>query len=91
VLQDPLEVGRTFAGGFGEVRINEVGTTVTVPAGTFDRCVVTREANLELPKTAISTYCADVGLVRLTVEAGGERLETELMSYAPRVDLGSAP
>lgn len=90
-LAEPLEVGRSFPGPFGQTTIESVSERVTVPAGTFEGCVVTLERSEA--KTAESTYCPGVGLVRLVVEGASDadvtRVQSELTSYGPRVDLRS--
>jgi hypothetical protein len=91
LLKDPIVEGATFRGAFGDVRIAVVGHTVEVPAGKFEGCVVTLEESAQPFKRAESTYCPEVGLVALVVEASGEddalRVETRLKSHGPRVQL----
>ena len=89
LLKDPIHAGATFQGACGVVTVMETGQRVELPAGPFDDCVVTREESQRPFKRADSTYCPDVGLVSLVVEASGDadvlRVETRLKSHGPRV------
>lgn len=95
LLRAPLEVGKTFPGAFGTVRIERVNVSVDVPKGRIERCVVTVEESQNPPKRAESTFCSGIGLTRMVVEAAGEeddlRIETALISHGPRVDLRQEP
>ncbi len=95
LLSEPLEAGRTFRGSFGEVRIDAVDVEVQVPLGTLKRCVLTTEESQNPPKRAETAFCSGVGLTRMVVEAEGDaavlRIETELQSHGPRVDLSVDP
>lgn len=95
VLHAPLEVGNSFQGAFGRVSIVQVGLSVSVPAGSFSDCLVTREESANPPKSVETTFCAGVGIVRLRVSGagGGEVSEVEsiLQAYGPRADLGPVP
>lgn len=91
LLGTPLEAGRTFRGAFGTVRIVDVNAEVVVPMGKIPRCVLTIEESIQPPKRVETAYCAGIGLTKMIVEASGDaevlRLETELVSHGPRVDL----
>ncbi len=91
LLRAPIAAGATFQGSFGVVTITELGRRVTLPAGTFERCVVTVEESQRPFKRAQSTYCPGVGLVELIIEGEtGEdigRVESRLKSYGKRVVL----
>lgn len=90
-LEEPLEVGHSFPGPFGQTTIESLAQKVTVPAGTFEGCLVTVERSPA--KIAESTYCPGVGLVRIVVEGASDsdvtRVQSELTGYGPRVDLRS--
>jgi len=66
---DP-NVGETFVlehvPGIAEERMTVIAIdqTATVPAGTFDGCIVTEEADLLNGTTEKKTHCPEVGLVR---------------------------
>lgn len=87
LLAEPLARGTEFRGAFGTVTVTEVGVPVRVRAGLFERCVVTVEESRSPPKRAEAAYCEGVGLSRLVVEGGGQRVESELVSHGPRVEL----
>lgn len=90
VLKAPLEVGATWPGEHGgRTTVKTLALDVAVPAGRYSGCVVTVEARGgDRPMELESTYCPDVGLVRLEAKAGVERELAELESYGPPVDLG---
>jgi hypothetical protein len=94
LLLAPLEVGREFQGPFGRVVVRGVDEKVTSPAGTFSGCVRTEETSEQPPKSVETTYCRGVGIVKIAVAAAsGEEVgavESVLLSYGPRMDLGSA-
>ncbi len=72
---DPI-VGDVFyqerVPGLGEERstVIAVEQTVTVPAGTFDGCLVTEDVGLPDGPLEHKTYCPGVGLVREVFPAG---------------------
>ena len=47
-----------------------VDQTVTIPAGTFDGCIVTEDIGFPKGTSEEKTYCPDVGLVREDFPAG---------------------
>lgn len=90
LLQEPISVGQTFRGSFGQVTITEVDHRLTVPAGTFKDCVVTREETTTPARRATSVYCPEIGLTSLVVEAFGaesQRIENVLTQHGPRFQL----
>lgn len=90
VLKSPLSPGSEWRGEHGgTVAIAEVGATVTVPAGTFERCVKTVERRGgDRPVQVATSFCPEVGIVLLEA-ASGEQLErASLESYGPPVDIG---
>jgi hypothetical protein len=97
LLKAPLTAGATWRGRLGSVRLERTDQVVQVPAGTFTGCIVTiEEASAASGARRItSTFCPDVGLVGLDVEAvtddGLVRESARLRSFGPRVDLGAFP
>lgn len=91
LLEEPLEKGHSFQGSFGITTITEVDHQLELPAGHFEQCLVTVEESTQPPKRSTSTYCRDVGLVRLEIESfageGAGRLETRLIHHGPRVNV----
>ena len=90
VLKLPLEVGATFSGQYGLVKVINVHQTVVVPAGHFDGCVETEESSGTSRTT--TTYCPTIGITQLEVEslsadAPGREI-VRLKSNGPLVDLG---
>jgi len=90
VLMAPIAVGMSFRGEHGgRTRIASVGETIVVPAGTFAGCVVTVEDVVaDPPVRYTTTFCPDVGIVALDVQAGDAHERAELRSYGPPVNLG---
>lgn len=95
LLKEPLRVGATFPGDFGEVRVTAVDRALTTPAGDFRDCLETVETlrGADFTKSTTTTYCPHVGIVARRTEvdsdegAGAESLL--LRSHGPRVDLTS--
>jgi hypothetical protein len=90
LLKKPLEVGATFPGQNGQVRVSSIMRSVDVPAGHFKECVETEETG---PGTrTVTTYCPLVGITLLEVESlavsNPERVIARLKAHGPRVDLG---
>jgi hypothetical protein len=97
LLKPPVETGATFVGRTGPVTVVKSDVIARVPAGTFADCVETREESRSpaASRTIESTYCRDVGLVRLRVQAATEQgllsQEVRLRSFGPKVDLAASP
>ena len=73
LLKLPIRLGAQWIGQSGTVEIVRHNQSVITEAGTFSNCIVTRETiqgTVEL-RTADTTFCPGVGLVRLDVEAKG--------------------
>lgn len=90
VLKTPLAVGTTWRGEHGGIsRIETVGAAITVAAGRFENCVVTiEERGGDVRATYTTTFCPDVGIVVLDVDAGMQHERAELRSYGPPVFIG---
>jgi hypothetical protein len=55
----------------------EIGVSITVPAGGYTGCIVTRDFTpLESTSNELKTYCPDVGTVAVEDVALGEVVET---------------
>jgi len=92
VLKVPLVVGTSWMGEHGgKTRIEATDVSASVPAGRFEGCVVTiEERRGDSPVRYTTTFCPDVGIVVLDVEAGAAHERAELRSYGPPIDLGPA-
>jgi hypothetical protein len=90
VLRGPLAPGTSWTGEHGgRTRIEAVGQSVTVPAGRFEGCVVTvEERGGDVPIRYTTTFCPDVGITVLDVEARTAHERAELRSYGPPVNIG---
>lgn len=89
LLAAPLALGAEWSGPAGRVRITAVDQRLSVPAGQFVGCLETTETatGAGSSRSIVTTYCPDVGIVKLSVD-DGERLERlELESFGPRVDI----
>lgn len=90
VLKAPIEVGATFTGQYGSVKITHVNKQVTVPAGRFEGCVETEETTGTSRTT--TSYCPTIGITLLEVEslsvdAPGREI-ARLKSHGPLMELG---
>lgn len=94
LLREPLEVGRTFQGPFGVVRVEGAAETVNVPAGELSDCLRTVEEGTNPPRTVETTYCAGVGIAKIEIWGQGaeesSHVESVLTAYGPRIDLRQA-
>jgi hypothetical protein len=90
LLKKPLEVGATFPGQNGAVRVVSISRSVDVPAGRYKECVETEE--LGPGARTVTTFCPLVGIALLEVESlavdNPGRVTARLKSHGPRVDLG---
>ncbi|HEY5960759.1 MAG TPA: hypothetical protein VIV60_29595 [Polyangiaceae bacterium] len=90
LLKQPLEVGATFVGQNGAVRVSSIHRSVDVPAGHFNDCVETIEVGPTV--RTLTVFCPHVGIALLEVESMAvnepERVVARLKSYGKRVDLG---
>jgi hypothetical protein len=95
LLKLPLKVGAEWSGQRGIIAVVRAGQSVKTGAGEFVDCIVTREVTqgtVEI-RTVETTFCPNVGLVRLEVQALGEELtEVELATlqyYGPPIDVNT--
>jgi len=94
VLRSPLETGKSWPGGPGATRrIRATNATVQVPAGVFSHCLeVVEERTGSIQGNIITTFCADVGIVKMEsngVSDNGTVIheQLELRSFAVAIDL----
>lgn len=91
LLQEPLSLGAEWTGPLGRVRITAVDKGLDVSAGRFVGCLETTEtggSGLE-SRTIITTYCPDVGITDMRVQAGDREERFELRSHGPSVDINA--
>lgn len=95
VVKLPMKVGAEWSGQSGVVSVVRVGQAVETGAGKFVDCAVTREVTqgtVEI-RTVETTFCPNVGLVRLEVQALGEELTAvelaTLQYYGPPIDVNA--
>lgn len=90
LLKAPLEVGATFPGLSGQVRISSITRTIDVPAGHFKECVETVEISPQV--RTVTTFCPLIGIALLEVDSmsvqNPEHITARLKAHGPRVDLG---
>jgi hypothetical protein len=62
-----------------------------VSAGRFVGCLETTEGGASGldARTIVTTYCPDVGIIEMRVEAGDHEERFELRSYGPSVDINA--
>jgi hypothetical protein len=96
LLREPVSVGASFRGDFGQVRVTRVNHAVTVPAGKFTDCIETsEEMTIDAgKKRTVTVYCAGVGItLRETTAEQDDQLASEriaLKSWGKRFDPGTA-
>lgn len=95
VVKLPMKLDAEWSGQSGVVRVVRVGQKVETGAGKFVECVVTREetqGTVEI-RTVETTFCPNVGLVRLEVQALGEQVTAvelaTLQYYGPPIDVNA--
>lgn len=89
LLVPPLELGAEWMGAAGRVEVTATGLGLDVPAGRFDGCLETTEADVQSrpPRSIVTTYCPGVGIARIEVDDGERQERFELSSFGPRVDI----
>lgn len=93
IVKTPLRVGSGWAGQSGVVRVVSEAQNIQTEAGQFTDCIVTKEVTqgtVEL-RTVETTFCANVGLVRLVVNAESDQVrqieQATLRYYGPPIDI----
>ncbi len=91
LLQPPLSVGAEWTGPVGRVRVTVADKSIDVSAGRFVGCLETTESGGSEPeaRTIVTTYCPDVGITEMRVQAGDREERFELRSYGPSVDVNA--
>jgi hypothetical protein len=86
LLRAPLEEGASWRGDFGRVRLTSLSRTVTVPAGTFEKCLETVEemTSAEGMKRTTTAYCPAVGITLRETE-----VEQDAQHAIERIELKS--
>jgi hypothetical protein len=71
LLREPLTLGATWKGDFGQVTVKNVDRNLTVPAGAFTGCLETLEeaVTTEGEKRTTTVYCPDIGIALRETEA----------------------
>ncbi|HHY77022.1 MAG TPA: hypothetical protein GX498_00760 [Clostridiales bacterium] len=64
IIKGPIEVGTKWESQGNQHEITDVDATVTVPAGTFENCIVIKETYKESGAFSNYYYCKGVGLVK---------------------------
>jgi hypothetical protein len=89
VLKMPIALGTAFAGDHGgATTIEEVDVTIEVPAGRYTGCIRTVEKpSAVYTATTKTTFCPNVGIVRLEVQGPEHTEAMELQSYGDPVKI----
>jgi hypothetical protein len=96
LLKEPLTVGATYKGDFGNVRVTGANESITLPAGTFSGCLETTEEAVtnDGEKRTVTVFCPGIGIVRRETEAEQEGMTAteriSLKSFGPRFDPNAA-
>ena len=90
LLKLPIQLGASWLGRLGQVRVTAVEQIIDVPAGRFVGCFTTEESTSN--KRVSTTFCPDVGMVAMDLEGmvDGDyaRQTVRLVSFGQHVDLG---
>jgi hypothetical protein len=91
LLRAPLALGAEWTGPVGRVRVTALDERVDVGAGRFVGCLQTTEQGGDGldAREIVTTFCPDVGITQMRVEAGDRVERFELRSYGPSVDVGA--
>jgi hypothetical protein len=91
LLAPPLELGSEWMGAAGRVQVTATELAVEVPAGHFQGCLVTTEADRQSQpaRSIVTTYCPDVGIACIEVDDGERQERFELVTHGPRVDINA--
>lgn len=90
VLKAPFVVGSHWSGkGRSRIEIEAIVQGITVPAGTYQDCIQTKEVRGgDLPIHIRTVFCRSIGMVRIEATAGGRQERMELESYDAPIQLG---
>jgi hypothetical protein len=93
LLKAPLNLGASWAGQSGTVRVTALDKTLRVGAGEFTGCLETTEVGAREPASGaiVTSYCPGVGIVKLAVTSGDREQRFELRSFGHRVDVNEVP
>jgi hypothetical protein len=68
VLKTPIRAGASWPLEGGEAKVATVGTTVTVPGGTFPSCATIEETRRDPSRVARTVYAAGVGPIQIELQ-----------------------
>lgn len=68
LLKSPVAAGSTWALADGVAKVEAVGRTVEVPAGTFRNCAVVRESRHDPERVVTTTFAPEVGPVVIDLQ-----------------------
>jgi len=87
LLKAPLTLRAEWAGPAGRVRLTALEQNVSVPAGTFVGCLETTETGGQGPtaRAIVTTYCPEVGIVKLSVNDAERQERFELKAFGPHI------
>lgn len=95
LLKVPPEQGVRWPAGPGvSAKIARVDLRMTTEAGAFEGCIeVLEERSVPVPSTVTTTFCPDVGIVRIETAAEEPLIHerVELRSFGRAVDLSAPP
>lgn len=84
MLKNPIKKGQSWDSGVVSKSIESVDETVTVPAGTFNKCLkiktIRRKGN-KIIGEGISWYAIDVGHIKSIYTIPGKKIITTLISF----------
>lgn len=81
IIKAPIEVGTKWESQGNQCEITDIDAAVTVPAGTFDDCIVIKVTYKESGAFSNIYYCKGVGLVKSEYIDGDFEVSSLLKSY----------
>jgi len=81
MIKAPIEIGTKWESQGDQCEITDINATVTVPAGTFENCIVIKETYNETGAFTNYYYCKGVGLVKSEYIDGDFQVSSLLKNY----------
>jgi hypothetical protein len=94
LLKSPLQLGASWVGLAGPVKITQLDVAIEVPAGKFHDCLNTEEfaADATTERSVVTTWCQGVGMVQFVVrhqsDQGEDVMVAKLRFHGPKIELG---
>ena len=81
IIKLPLKVGTKWESQGNQCEITDIDATVTVPAGTFENCIIIKKIYKESGASSNFYYCKGVGLVKSEYIDDDSEVSSSLRNY----------